>query len=90
MKRFVLGILLVAISLSVIGCTDNTITRNVGGTETIDLPQGMTFIEAEWDKDDNLWYTYRPRRTNEAPETYIMQEKSNLGVAQGKIVFVEH
>ena len=85
MKRFVLGILLVVIALSTIGCTDNTMTRRVGGTETVDLPEGMTFIEAEWDKDDNLWYTYRPRRTNEAPETYIMQKKSNLGVHKEKL-----
>ena len=90
MKKIIAVALLAIIAMSISGCTDNTTTRRVGGTETVDLPEGMTFIEAEWDKDDNLWYTYRPRRANETPETYVMQEKSNLGVAQGKVIFVEH
>lgn len=88
MKKILAGILLAVLVMCISGC--NTVTRTWGGQQTIDLPEGMSFIEAEWDSQDNLWYTYRPRRQNEKPETYIMQEESNMGVAEGKITFVEH
>ena len=88
MKKILAGILLAVLTMCISGC--NTVTRQWGGSQTIDLPTGMTFIEAEWDSQDNLWYTYRQRRQNEKPETYIMQEESNMGVAEGKITFVEH
>ena len=79
---------MVVIVLATAGC--NAVTRKWGGSQTIDLPEGMAFVEAEWDKQDNLWYTYRPRRPGEKAEIYIMQEQSNLGQLQGSITFVEH
>ncbi len=71
------------------GCTANTSTRQFGGTETIHLERGQHFVDAYWDNEDHLWYSTRPLLTSEEPTTYTMQEKSNYGTLQGKVLFIE-
>jgi uncharacterized protein YceK len=88
LKRLWLLNLLLALGLivSLVGC--NTVTRRMGGTQTVDLPKGQKFIEATW-KDDSLWYTTRPMRESETAETFTFQESSNMGVLEGKVIFKE-
>lgn len=40
--------------IGIISCTDNSRTRNFGGTEIISIPHNEEFINITW-KDDNLW-----------------------------------
>lgn len=80
---------LIAIALaSLVSCTENQSAKGFGGTATIDMPPGTKFVCATW-KEANLWYVYRPSREGEKPETVTMQEDSNFGVLEGKVIFQE-
>lgn len=86
-KKIIAGImLLMALGCSLTGC--KSIAKNMGGTVTIDVPKGQKVIEATW-KDSNLWYLTRPMREDEEPETFTLQEDSNFGIIEGKVIFEE-
>ena len=85
-KLFIL--LSVAIILIMSGC-GNTLTRNFGGTMTINLEPNTKLENITW-KDGTLWYLTRPMRIDEEAETYTYQEKSNFGVIEGKITIIEY
>lgn len=70
------------------GC--GSITRNIGGTETVDVPANQKLINCGWDDGDNLWYLTKPMGEKDTAETYTFTEDSNLGVAQGTVILVEH
>lgn len=74
-------------------CTPNQRVKALGGSMNVDIPQGNKFVVATWKTQDNsssLWYTYRPMRADETPETWTMQEQSNFGVWEGTVTFTEH
>jgi hypothetical protein len=71
------------------GCTENVRARNYGGTMTVDLPPNTTLVNATF-KEVNLWYLTRPRNTNDVVTTWTFKEKSNFGLQEGTIIFVEH
>ena len=54
----------------------------------VELPKGKKILNATW-KQNNLWYVTRDARPGETPETVEFIESSNLGVAEGKIIFIE-
>lgn len=60
-----------------------------GGTANVDLPPNTKLVGATW-KGNNLWYLYRPSQPGETPTTVTLQEESNLGLVEGKVVFTEH
>lgn len=39
--------------------------------------------------EDETWYLYRPMREQETPEVYSFQEKSSMGIMEGKVIFTE-
>lgn len=80
-------IILLAVCLTV-GCTENVRTKKFGGKSTITLPPGQKLVNVTF-KDANLWYLTRPMGTNENPEVFSFVEKSNFGVMEGKITFIE-
>lgn len=84
MKKAVLLVLAISILLS--GC--NFKTRMLGGTQTVELPKGKKLIQATW-KESNLWYLTRDMKPGEEAEIYEFIEDSNLGVAEGKVIFKE-
>ena len=88
MKKRIIGgiVLLFVMGFSLTGC--KSVARNMGGTITIDVPKGQKIIEATW-KDSNLWYLTRPMREDEEPETFTLQEDSNFGIIEGKVIFEE-
>ena len=86
-KKIIAGImLLIALGCGLTGC--KSVAKNMGGTVTIDVPKGQKVIEATW-KDSNLWYLTRPIRKDEEPETFTLQEDSNFGIIEGKVIFKE-
>lgn len=71
------------------GCTQQSRAKSWGGSAKIELPAGQKIVGATW-KESNLWYMTRPARSGEFPETVTLQESSNLGVVEGKVIFQEH
>ena len=72
--------------LSMTSC--QSCTRHTGGTTTINLEKGEKLVEATW-KDDNIWYLVEPMEEGYAPKTKVFKESSNLGIIEGKVIFVE-
>ncbi len=85
MKRTLLALAVIGL-LATTGCTDNFRAKHLGGTMTVQVPANNKLVVATW-KDHELWYLYRPMRTNEVAETSTFQEKSSLGMVEGKVVF---
>lgn len=86
-------ILLVGLFISVLmcmntGCTKQSLTREFGGTMTIELPKGQELMEATW-KEDNLFYLTRPMSEDYVPVTKTFQESSSWGVMESTVLFVE-
>ena len=77
-----------AISLVLMSCTENARARSYGGTQTIVIDAGKKVVTASW-KDGDLWILTEPMTPNDEPRTLEYIEKSNLGMMEGKIVFVE-
>lgn len=88
MKKKIIGgiALLVVMGFSLTGC--KSVAKSYGGTISIDVPKGQKVIEATW-KDSDVWYLTRPMRKGEEPETFTLQEDSNLGIIEGKVIFKE-
>lgn len=82
------NLLLLVLCGGLLGCTENIRTRSFGGDMTIALPPGQKLVSASW-KTETLWYLYRPMNSNEVATTSIYAEKSNFGLVQGKVIFVE-
>ena len=87
MKK-ILGIFIGTITL--MGCTENEMARNFGGTETIDLPKGRRLVNITWKGEKgaaNLWVLTKEDTTK--PTTYFFEEKSGFGVMEGKVIINE-
>lgn len=74
--------------MATIGCNENARSRRLGSNMNVQLPAGHKFVNATW-KDNEVWYLYRPMRTNEVPETYTLKEKSSFGMIEGSVTFIE-
>lgn len=86
-KKIIGGIVLLTVmGFSLTGC--KSVAKSYGGTISIDVPKGQKVIEATW-KDSNVWYLTRPMREDEKPEIFTLQEDSNLGIIEGKVIFKE-
>ena len=86
MKR--LFILLSVLVLMLTGCTQQTMTRHLGGTTTIELPPDYRCVNATW-KEANLWVMLKPMDSTYVPQTLLMQEYSEFGIIEGKIIIKE-
>lgn len=83
-------VLLVTISLiSLTSCTENQKARAFGGTETIQLEQGVRLVNVTWKgkEGSDLWILTKKDTT--APTTYYFKEKSNFGVMEGEVIIIE-
>jgi len=69
-------------------CTDNQMARTYGGKETISLPAGQKLVMATW-KEAELWYVTEPMSADYVPVTKTFQEKSQYGMMEGQVIFVE-
>ena len=88
MKRKVLAIVLgLMLYLGATGC--QSITKDYGGSTTIELEPNQKLEEITW-KDDSLWYLTRPMTKEDVAETYTFQQSSNFGVFEGTVTIIEH
>lgn len=68
------------------GC--QTITRNFGGTTTINLEPNQKLEEITWKDDDSLWYLTRPMTENDIAETHTFHQSSDYGL-EGTVIIIE-
>lgn len=87
MKKILSMICIVAVC-AMTSCTDNDKARNYGGTETINLDPNVKVITMTW-KENDIWILTKPMKQTDSAETVTFQEKSSMGVYEGKIVVVE-
>lgn len=86
MRKMLACVVLLLVVLT--GCTENQRVRALGGAAKMTLPAGQKLVQVTW-KDVNLWYLTRPMKAGETAETYTFQEKSNLGMMEGKFIITE-
>ena len=56
MKDFILGLIVcIAIAVLAVGCTQQGMTKDMGGSTTIELEPNTKLEEITW-KDNSLWY----------------------------------
>ena len=79
---------ILVLSLSVCGCTEQSITKEFGGSMELELPVNQKLEEITW-KDDNLWYLTRPMREDEEAEIHVFQASSSWGVFEGMVTVIE-
>jgi len=80
-------------STLLVACTPNQRAKAFGGSMNVDIPQGNKFVAATLKTQggsSSLWYTYRPVRADETPETWTMREQSDFGILEGTVTFTEH
>lgn len=77
-KIFTILVSLILIS----SCTDNSMARKFGGTETIQLEKNEKLLTVTW-KETNLWILVEDTATG----ICTFKEKSSFGIMQGKIIF---
>ena len=85
MKKLIVILLLVGLISS---CTDNNMARYYGGTETVNLPKGERLVTATW-KETQIWYLTEPMPEGYIPTSKTFREKSQYGMMEGTIIFVE-
>jgi len=82
--------LVVGISLAgSTGCTENIRAKGFGGALTKQLPCDQKLGNITWKDGGDLWYSTRPMRKDEQPETTTFAEDSRWGLVEGKVTFIE-
>lgn len=74
--------------LNFVSCTENFLTKECGGEQTITLDKGEKLLEITW-KEDDIWLLTEKMDSNYTPKTKVFKEKSSLGFASGKVIIVE-
>lgn len=87
MKKKILMLITVFSVVLLSGC--QSMTKDFGGTTTIDLPPNTKLEEITW-KDANLWYLTRPMGDDDIAEIHTFQESSEFGLIEGKVIIIEH
>ena len=86
MKKIIVAITVLSLTLGMAGCQSST--RNCGGNTTLELEPNQMLEDITW-KDVSLWYLTRPMTDDDIAETHTFQESSNFGVFEGSVTVVE-
>ena len=81
--------MIICLTLSLCSC-EQQITRQYGGTTTINLEKGEKLIEVTWKDGGNLWYFVEPMASDYTPKVKTFKESSQFGMMEGKVVFIEN
>ena len=87
-RDFFRGMFPLMVAVLLLTSCENLVTRNFGGSQTIELEKGQRLVEITF-KDNDLWILTEPMDSDYVPKTKTFYEDSNLGVMQGKITIVE-
>jgi len=83
-----LSLIAFAMLINLTACTGNVRAKRFGGTMTVELPANQKLVNATW-KDSQLWYLSKPMSKTDTAVTYTFKEKSNYGIREGSVIFVE-
>ena len=81
--------MIICLTISLCSC-EQQITRQYGGTTTINLEKGEKLIEVTWKDGGNLWYFVEPMDSDYTPKVKTFKESSQFGMMEGKVVFIEN
>ena len=81
--------MIICLTLSLCSC-EQQITRQYGGTTTINLEKGEKLVEVTWKDGGDLWYLVEPMDSDYIPKVKVFKESSIYGVLEGKVVFIEN
>lgn len=81
--------MIICLTLGLCSC-EQQITRQFGGTTTINLEKGEKLMEVTWKGDGDLWYLVEDMDSDYIPKVKVFKESSTYGVLEGKVVFIEH
>jgi hypothetical protein len=87
-RAFFRGMFAVVVAVLMLTSCENLVTRNLGGSQTINLEKGQKLVEITF-KDNDLWILTEPMDSDYVAKTKTFYEDSNLGVMEGKITIVE-
>lgn len=94
MKKVVIVVVLVVLAIaaltSVWKIEQNSFQRKIGGTITIDVPEGMKVMSATIDPGGSVFYLTEPFDSGYTPKTKVLREESNLGFIELTVKFKEH
>ena len=85
-----IALIVAATALLLVGCTQQTMTREFGGTTIIDLDAGQKLEEITWKDEDSLWILTRPMREDEQAEQHSFKENSAFGIIEGEVIIKEY
>lgn len=85
--RFMKKILICLAAIAAVSC-ENTTTRHLGGTMTIDVEPGYKVTNATF-KDEEIWYFVEKMDSTYVPTQKKLVEKSMFGAFEGTIIFKE-
>jgi hypothetical protein len=74
-------IIIIALGITIISCTDNQRAKTFGGSEEIELKKNEVLINMTW-KESNLWMQTIDTNTGIS----YFREKSSLGWVEGQII----
>lgn len=89
MKKKIVILMMICTVLMLNGCTEQSFTRDMGGSMTVELEPGQKLELVTWKDDASLWYLTRPMRDDEEPETHTYQQQSEFGVFEGTVTIIE-
>ena len=69
-------------------CTEQQLTRNIGGDITIEVPIGYKVTSATW-KGTDLFYFLEPMDSLYIPQEKMFVENSTFGIIETKVIFKE-
>lgn len=88
-RRMMVTGMIVGMFLAVVGCTEQERAKNLGGSTTIELPEGKKLVMVTW-KESQLWILTRDMREEDLVETYNFAEKSSWGIFEGNVIIKEN
>lgn len=81
-------ILIAMVALMAASCTEQQLTRDFGGTMTINVEPNKRVMMATW-KNSDLFYMVEDMPTDYEPHDKVLIESSSFGIMESKIIFHE-
>ena len=88
MKKLFL-LLVIAVTLSSISCTEQQRARRYGGNIEIQVDSGYKLLEVTWKDGGDLWMLMEEMDSDYVPKTKVFKEQSSFGIMEGSITFKE-
>lgn len=89
MKKLITIVLILALAILLVGCTQQERVYSMGGSMTVYLEPNVKLEEVTWKDESNLWYLTRPMTNEDVATTHTFAESSSYGIFEGTIYIIE-